>query len=333
MMALVALFATSCEKAGDEKGGNGSKAAFDIRVTENTLGINIGVTVYPADYESLYYYDSVSVADLQEYFNGNLEDYVEDIINFYAQYAGQYGMAFDEFMIEMGLADTGRATGYLQTTPNSENLVFAFHFDEVGNVTSDIVKTSVMTPQAEMYIHPTDMLTDAAYYLGYPYSLKATGEVITTATGYMLEFYKMQDTAPVIELLELLILTDPSSTDCVGTFSFAEIAAISDIKPGVAPIGDNYWMNSNDGEYVYNSMDFTSGTINITKAEDVYTVSVNAEDDFGRNFEFTYTGAMPIVDKSQPAASTASKSHMAKKTFRKYSSAAKMQMPQGFVRK
>ena len=109
--------------------------------------------------------------------------------------------------------------------------------------------------------------------------------------------------------------------------------AVDGVDNVVAPIGDNYWLNSNDGEYVYNSMDFTSGTINITKAGDVYTVSVNAKDDFGRNFEFTYTGAMPIVDKSQAATSTASKSHMAKKTFRKYSSAAKMQMPQGFVRK
>ena len=333
MMALVALFATSCEKAGDDKGGKGSQPTFDIRVSENTLGVAVGVVIYPADYNRYYYYDSVPASDLDTYYQGDLNKYVLDLMDYYATYAAQYQMDFDAFMIEMGLADTGRATGTLMAEPDSENFIFAFHFDEVGNVTSEIVSISVVTPAAEMNLRPANLEIDAAYYLGYPYTLKATGETITTATGYMLEFYAMSDEAPVLELIDLFLLTDPESTDFVGTFDFAEVMDIEDIKPGVAPVGDNYWLTSNDGETVYNSMDFTDGSVTITKADNVYTVAINATDDFGRNLQYTYTGEIEIVDKSKPEASTASMSRMAKKTLRKYSSAAKMQQPKVFSRK
>ena len=92
MMALVALFATSCEKepgTGNGGGNNEPTALFDIQVKVD--GNVADITIWPANYDMYYTWDVFSKADLNAEFAGDINaaaeyylDYMEYMADIYA---------------------------------------------------------------------------------------------------------------------------------------------------------------------------------------------------------------------------------------------------------
>ncbi len=111
---------------------------FDIDAQVN--GANIDVTVTPSDNEVLYYFDILSVAEAEEYYGGDYEAFMADLIAYYKA----YGYTIDELIA--GIASQGVDTYLFEgMDANTEYVIFAMALDEQGNVISDVATKNVTT--------------------------------------------------------------------------------------------------------------------------------------------------------------------------------------------
>lgn len=302
MMALVALFATSCEQAGDEKGGNGgSTSLFDVKIEVD--GNVADITVWPANYDMYYAWDVFAKADIDTEFGGDIDALAQFYLEYIEYFASQYGVALAEVLYQ------GKDSYSYSLDSNTEYVFVAFGVDvDKVKVNTAVETKTFVTGEAA----PVNMTATECYVDYYP----ATESV--PFGRYYLEMWNAEQT----EIAQLLVLTEPTAANCAGTY----VAAGQTLEAGIFIPG------SMEGNYIYPSMwgevdnqgyltkyaFMVDGTIEVAINGANYTIDADLTDENGVAFTFDYSGEAQYTDNSASAAKAS------KANFRQLSIAARM---------
>ena len=305
MMALVALFATSCEQAGDEKGGNGgSTSLFDVKIEVD--GNVADITVWPANYDMYYAWDVFPKADIDAEFDGDInavaEYYLEYLEYLASQYAA-YGYSFTDFLYQ------GKDSYSYPLDSNTEYVFFAFGVDvDKVKVNTAVETKTFVTGEAA----PVNMTATECYVDRYPADEELPFDL------YYIEMYEGN------QIAMLLLIEEANSANCAGTHTAltGDTIQAGTFNPGETSgnsIYPSFWgeIDASTG-YLSSYGLLADGTVKVTINGDNYVVDADLTDTNGVAYAIDYSGEVAYTDN------TTSSVKASKANFRQLSIAARM---------
>lgn len=177
--------------------------------------------------------------------------------------------------------------------PNTDYYAYAF------GLSGNYVPTTGVTKVAFKTLEDTDNVTTLDYFdLGYVKKYEnryADG----TATWFVVFF--AQDEANV---LTLEFQTPNSATNIVGEYEISSSLAPGSLVAGALVDGEfrgSYWSVSDENYNLVNYKLFQSGSVNVSKTEGGYTITIDALDHNNEKVVMNYNGPLTAIDGSLSA--------------------------------
>ena len=301
MMALVALFATSCEKAGDEKGGNGgSTSLFDVKIEVD--GNVADITVWPANYDMYYAWEALPKADIDAEFDGDINAVAEYYLEYLEYMAGQYGMMLADFLYQ------GKDSYSYALDSNTEYVFFAFGVDVDKVKVNTAVETKIfVTGEAA----PVNMTATECYVDRFPADEELPFDL------YYIEMYEGN------QIAMLLLIEEANSANCAGTHTAltGDTIQAGTFYPGETSgnsVYPSFWGELNSDGLLSKYALLADGTVKVTINGDNYVVDADLTDANGVAYAIDYSGEVAYTDN------TTSSVKASKANFRQLSIAARM---------
>ena len=267
-------------------GSNTSNNTFNVKVSDITsTGALVSVT--PSNYDT-YYFDVVDkeVYDMYTDKSEFAADYMTEI----AEVCATYGYSIAD-VLSSG-SDAYSFEGYLD--PNSAYYAVAFGVSTSGAVTTNVTATAFTTLSSGggNTGGSTGDKDLTCFELGY---YENWGDYYESgATNWYIDLYSMTSNDYfVLELQGALGDTAPVA---------GEYKLLSTFAPGTAVAGGvdsdgygygTYWaLLDNNWEYFVETALCTSGTVKVTKSDNLYTIDVDAIGDSGQSIKVSYSGVL-----------------------------------------
>jgi hypothetical protein len=294
-IVALAVFCVSCDSLGGllgglgsgngtGVGGNSSTNSFVIDVSDITA-TSAYVEVTPSNNDT-YFFDVIEQEVFDQYSSG--KDFANDVVTLYTE--NGYSVAD---LLSSGI-DSYSYSGDSALEPNTEYYAYAFGLSADGKLTTKVVAQAFKTLPSESGGNNGGSSTGdlALNDFTYGYYTNYGDYYESNATNWYIDLY----TDYTYDILTLEVQTPLSATDFVGSYKLADtFAANTAVAGGTDSEGylyGSYWCML-DADY--NLVDYvccTSGSIDITKSGNVYTIVVDTEGDNGNKITSTYTGTL-----------------------------------------
>ena len=274
---------------------NGGNAGGGASTSNNTFKVNVSditangalVSVTPSNYDT-YYFDVIE-KDIYDMYTDKKEfatDYMAEI----AEVCKDYGYSIAD-VLSSG-SDAYSFEGYLD--PNTAYYAVAFGVSTSGAITTDVAATAFTTLSSGggNTGGSTGDKNLTCFELGY---YENWGDYYESgATNWYIDLYSMTSNDYfVLELQGNLNETAPVA---------GEYKLLSTFAPGTAVAGGvdsdgygygTYWaLLDNNWEYFVETSLCTSGTVKVTKSDNLYTIDIDAIGDSGNSIKVSYSGVL-----------------------------------------
>lgn len=273
---------------GGNTGGGASTSnnTFKVNVTDITsTGALVSVT--PSNYDT-YYFDVIEKEIYDMYTDKS--EFAADYMTEIAEACATYGYSIAD-VLSSG-SDAYSFEGYLD--PNSAYCAVAFGVSTSGAITTDVAATAFTTLSSGggSTGGSTGDKNLTCFELGY---YENWGDYYESgATNWYIDLYSMTSNDYfVLELQGALGDTAPVAGEYKLLSTFAPGTAVSG---GVDSDGygyGTYWaLLDNNWEYFVETALCTSGTVKVTKSDNLYTIDIDAVSDSGNSIKVSYSGVL-----------------------------------------